>query len=309
MTPGQGRIRFISMPNQSRTLVEAPRGKSFDVICAGEALVHLNAPAAASPSNNNGLRFRPGGGAVRSALALARTGLRVGLATAIGDDSVGRALHERIAAAGVDVGGVALTPPRAEVVFVQGTGDESRIVSLRGEDAPFSVPETWTAPVLLLSGLSPVVSYAAALCKAARAARRTGTIVVVDINARRHLWSGQDPRAIRMLLREADVVRCSTADLAVLFLDVESVRASMRSSGVLVMTSASGDAWATGPFGEVAVPALRADLARPVGAGDVLTAVICADLARAGDAGVDRADRWTRTLARGQAAIAERSRR
>lgn len=286
------------MSKQTRTVLDAPR--RFDVICAGEALWSLTAPSGALFTKS--LRFQPAGGAVNAALALAQWGLRVGLATGLGDDTFGRALLERISAAGVDVGGVALATPRTGLVFVQGTAEARQVVSFREEEQPFVMPPGWSSQVLLLSGVSPVVSYGAALCKAARAARRTGTIVVVDVNAREHLWAGRDPRAIRPLLREADVVRCSAEDLSVLGLTTEEMRASMRRAAVLVASNGTGDTWAAGPFGEVAQAPRRTGALRPIGAGDVFTAAICAELARAGDPGEDRIDLWERALQRGHAA-------
>lgn len=274
------------MPRRTGLVVDAPRAR-FDVICAGEALALWNA-VGMQP------RLRPGGGAVNAAFALARRGLRVGLATVVADDTFGRTLTSRLAAAGVDIGGVVLAAPRTDLVVVHGTGTAGEVVSYRDDEKPVTVPAGWSSEVLLLSGLSPVVAEAAALCKAARAARRAGTIVVVDVNARWQVWAGRDSRAIRMLLREADVVRCSARDLATLHLDVADVRASSRREAVLVLTSELGDAIASGPFGEVTV---RATGPRSIEEGDALTAGVCAALARAGTPGEDRADLWRRALA------------
>jgi sugar/nucleoside kinase (ribokinase family) len=234
------------------------------------------------------------------AVRLSRAGFGVGLATALGDDSAGRALCARIAAAGVDVGGVKLTPPGSGLFFVQGAGADRQVIAHVGQERAFAVPPGWQAQVLLLSGLSPVLAHAAALCKAARAARRAGSIVVVDVNARPHVWAGHDPRAVRSVLREADVVRCSAEDLVTLDLDPRAVRAAMRAEGVLVSGDLVGDAWAMGPFGEVVDP-------RPAGppiappSGDAITAAVCGELARGGPATLTRADPWRRALAAGRA--------
>jgi sugar/nucleoside kinase (ribokinase family) len=151
-----------------------------------------------------------------------------------------------------------------------------------------------------------VLSHGAALCKAARAARRAGTIVVVDVNARWHVWAGRDPRAIRTVLREADVVRCSAEDLAVLGLDVATVRAALRRTAVLVVSNGTRSAWATGPFGEIAQAPRGPAVFRPTGAGDAFTAALCAELVRAGNAGENRIELWERALERGHAAATAR---
>ncbi len=164
----------------------------------------------------------------------------------------------------------------------------------------------WAASVLLISGLSPALAYTAELCRAARAARRAGTIVVVDVNARRHAWAGHDPRTVRALVGEADVLRYSSADLLGLGMGGEAVLAAARRGAVVVTTDGAGPARAAGPFGEiVSVPRVVAPVKRP-GAGDAFTAAICAELARAAHAGIDRADMWDRALRRGHAAAEAR---
>ncbi len=293
------------------TTFDAPRGRSvlpvlprnFEVICAGEAVWNVAAPGAAFSPAGSPLRFTPGGGAVRTSLALAQHGVRVGLAAAFADDSFGRTLRERVAGAGVDVGAVVLTPPQSNLVFVDGFGASQQVVAFREEEQPLSVPEAWSSQVLLLSGLSPALTYGAALCKAARAARRAGSVVVVDANARRHVWNGRDSRAIRALLKEVDVARFSVEDLRALFLDEATVRGLLRPSAVLLLRTGTGETLATGPFGEIAWGGRgEGALLRAIGAGDRFTAGVCAELARAGNPGEHSVAVWERALRRGDAA-------
>jgi 2-dehydro-3-deoxygluconokinase len=287
--------------------------RAFDVICAGEALVSVaDGAGIAEP-----LRFRLGGGALNAALALARQGLRVGLATVLSDDTLGRALKERIAAAGVDVGGVELAQPSPGIVFVR--GGARQVLSAGDEERPVSIPEGWSSHVLLLSGMSPVISHGAALCKAARAGRRAGSVVVVDVNARWDLWEGRDARSILMVLREADVVWCSGEDLFGLNMDAAAVHAAMRKNAVLALSDGAGSAFATGPFGEVVsatsardsrepraaappTPAALFDALGGADGGDAFATAICAELARAGHAGEESGDLWKRALQRGHEA-------
>jgi 2-dehydro-3-deoxygluconokinase len=170
------------------------------------------------------------------------------------------------------------------------------------EQPPLEVPDGWTAEVLLLSGLSPVVSHAAALCRAARAARRKGSLVLLDFNASLHVWAGRDPRTIRMVLREVDAARCSVADLAVVGLDVETVRRFLRSRAALVVSDAVGGAVARGPFGEVVFTPPEEAPIRPSGSGDAVTAALCTELTRACEVGESPSSRWYRALQRGHAA-------
>jgi sugar/nucleoside kinase (ribokinase family) len=283
--------------SSSRVVLEASRARTFDVICAGEALWSV------APGESSGSKLRLGGGAVNAALALARQGLRVGLATVLDDDTLGRELRDRIAAAGVDVGGVELAHPSSAIVFVR--GGARQVVSSREEQQPVSVPEGWSSQVLLLSGMSPVVAHAAALCKAARAARRAGSVVVVDVNARWELWEGRDARTILMVLREADVVWCSAEDLFGLNMDAAAMRAALRKNAVLALSDGAGSAFASGPFGEVVrTPHASGASAAPAATdgSDAFPTAICAELARAGSTSEASGELWARALQRGHEA-------
>lgn len=273
-----------------------PAARAFDVICAGEALWSVDDTELRSAA---ALRVRPGGGAVSSALALARQGLRVGLATVLENDSTGRHLRDGLAAAGIDTAGVELAHPTSGIVFVR--GGARQVVSVREQEQAVAVPAHWSAQVLLLSGMSPVVAHGAALCKAARSARRAGSIVVVDVNARWDLWAGRDARSIRMILREADVVWASAEDLFGLNMDGGAMRAALRPNAVLASSDGAGSAFASGPFGEVARSPADEPLS-PTGEGDAFAIAICAELARAGKASEESAELWSLALRRGHEA-------
>jgi sugar/nucleoside kinase (ribokinase family) len=282
------------------SLIQAEqRTKHFDVICVGQALWKLTARGGASNNTSSGVQLQPGGGPVNIALALAGEGLRVGLTTVLADDSFGRGSFERIAESGVDVGGVSLARPRPGFVRVDASGSAAELTAQGDNDAMLEVPPGWAARVLLLSGLSPVVPHAAALCKAARAARRRGSVVVIDFNASFHEWAGRDPRTIQMVLREVDVARCSLADLAVLGTDAAAVRAALRANATLVVGDGAGGAVATGAFGEVAFVPPAGTRLRASGVGDACTAAICAELSRVGVPGESVSARWFRALRRG----------
>ncbi|MEO8876646.1 MAG: hypothetical protein ABI461_13730 [Polyangiaceae bacterium] len=264
----------------------APIGaRTFDVICAGVPSFDIH---------SDGARTRIGGGAIRAASALVRQDLRVGLATVLQDDSVGRTVVDKLESAGIDVGGVCFSSPTSSVFFVRGGALQT--LHEGKEDAPISIPEGWSSQVLLLSGMSPVVSHGAALCKAARAARRAGSTVIVDLHADWNLWRGRDWRSTRMILREADVVWASGEDLLGLDLDVPSLRAAMRPNAVLA-THTLGCTSAFGSFGAVTHPSKLG----PTDRDDDLVAAICFELKHAKNNGENDASLWTRALARGHA--------
>jgi 2-dehydro-3-deoxygluconokinase len=282
-----------------RVAVEA--SGRFDVVCAGEASWAVAGLDRSRAAGRGGPRFRALGGAVEAALALVRQGLRVGLVSVVPDDTLGRALIDAVVEAGVDASAVSLAPPRGGIVLVERA--EGRFAASREDEPAVVVPEAWS--VLLLSGVSPLVSHGAALCKAARAARRAGTVVVVDLNVRWHPWAGRDPRILRMILREADVLWCSAEDLFGLNMDLDSVRGALRPGAVLARTDGGGRASVTGPFGEVRPSApVEAKPGSPRARGAFATA-ICAELARAGHLGDRGGELWARALSRGSAAAGE----
>jgi 2-dehydro-3-deoxygluconokinase len=294
------------MPGNERRGDLLAGAKRFDVICAGEALLSVANAGGVVPAPPS-LAFRSGGGAMSAALRIAEQGLRVGLASVLADDTSSRALLARVAAAGVDVGGVTLEAPTGALMFVR--GGARQVVSTHEEKPPVSVPEAWSSQVLLVSGVSPVVAHGAALCRAARAARRAGAVVVVDLSARWEIWQGRDARAVLMLLREADVVWCSAPDLFGLAMDLQTVRGGLRKTAVLVASDGTGRALAAGPFGEVSQARDRAAAAAaPLAEGDAFTAAICSELARATRAEDGGGGLWTRALRRGHAAVMQAAR-
>ncbi len=269
-------------------LVREARRTTFDVICAGEVLWKAMGEGAAHGQPATHAALLDVGG------TLARAGMRVGLATVLDDDRLGRAARAEIAALGIDVDGVKLASPAPRLFLVDAGGGELDLASERDEARELEVPPHWASQVLLLSGLSPVTSRVAALCRAARRARRDGTVVVLDVVTGLRPWMGQDPRKITMLLREVDVVRCSFFELAAVGIDWASVRAAMRPETTLVVHDL-GAATATGPFGEVRVQGRRDDAGRP-GAAEACTAAICAELARPRRDAVSDEGRWHRVL-------------
>ncbi len=140
------------------------QARSFDVLCVGDALLSIG--------RRDASLARPTGGAVTTALALARERLNVALVSVLADDRSGRALLARLGNSGVDVAGVARAAPSAGIVFVR--GGARQLVASHEAEQPITIPDGWSSQVLLLSGLSPVVAHAAAFCKAARAGRRAG---------------------------------------------------------------------------------------------------------------------------------------
>lgn len=277
-----------------------PKPQHFDVVCAGESFWKPGHDVPSGPG------LRPGGGAVSVALALAHKGLRVGLATVLPDDALGRKATLKLRGAGVattggTTAGVTLARPQGSPLLLDPRSEVRGDVHDR--DATLEVPAGWSAPTLVLSGLSPQIAQAAALCRAARRARRAGSLTIIDFNANLHAWNGRNPRNILMVLREVDVARASIADLAVLRMDLKAVRSALRPDAVLVITGPSGGTMAMGPFGEVSVSGQESGresgqgpAPKARGGGDSFTAALCTELSRRRDVAESPAGAWHRAL-------------
>lgn len=265
------------------TMLEAQPPRSFDVICTGDPIWHAPTPHGA-----------PRASLLDVTRTLARARLHVALATVLEDDAVGRSSRKELAALGIEVGAVTLASVTTDLVLVDASGGHSVLGTTAGHETANAIPASWSSRVLLLSGMSAITSTLAATCKAARRARRAGTVVVLDLIGSLRHWAGRDARIIAMVLREADVVRCSTMDLAVIGTDAASVRRAMRPQATLVINDENGTI-ALGAFGEVrASPPAPLPRTRMAAA---CTAAICAELARPSTHAETPSARWHRILA------------
>ncbi|MFZ0963609.1 MAG: carbohydrate kinase family protein [Terriglobia bacterium] len=117
-----------------------------EVFCVGNAVAdvlarpvdHLAPSGTSQPLED--VALAPGGNGINTAIALARLGVPVRLATAIGKDRFGQFLRERVRAQGIDDAGLVTLPgakTSTSIVLVEGTG-ERRFLHLRGVSAFFS---------------------------------------------------------------------------------------------------------------------------------------------------------------------------
>ncbi|MGK4002299.1 PfkB family carbohydrate kinase [Sorangium sp. So ce1036] len=163
------------------------------MVCVGEALWDFYAPEGIPLEQAKLLRRVPGGGAVNTAMALVRLGVPSGLCAALGDDAMGRGLRDEVAAAGIDVGRLALGAARTGLMLVAIERGEARFVGYRQGELEAralaaALPARWQARVVHFTGIAPVRGAIGALVRAAAAARREGCAVAVDINARPRMW-------------------------------------------------------------------------------------------------------------------------
>ncbi|WP_436701702.1 PfkB family carbohydrate kinase [Nocardioides sp. BYT-33-1] len=249
----------------------------------GEAVLDVvHADGGAAPDE------RPGGSAVNVAVALARLGRPVRLATAYADDAAGARIAAHLGAAGVDLAGdphVLASTPRADAV-IDATGAASysfavgwRLPDLRELPSrpPHVVHLTSLAP-LLAPGGDDVLTLAERVAPA--------TCVTYDVNVRPAI-TGTGPDVVDRVLRTAaaaTLVKASDEDLAALWPERsvgESAAALLALPGgpvAVVVThggegaswhACSGSDWSTG--GVHAAPVEAADT---IGAGDTFAAAL-----------------------------------
>jgi sugar/nucleoside kinase (ribokinase family) len=117
-----------------------------EVFCAGNAVADVLARPVdhlAPPGTSQRLEdvaLGPGGNSINTGIALARLGVGVRLAAALGEDRFGQFLRERVRAEGIDDSDLVALPgakTSTSIVLVQATG-ERRFLHLRGVSAHFS---------------------------------------------------------------------------------------------------------------------------------------------------------------------------
>lgn len=241
--------------------------------------------------------MRPGGAAVNVAMALAKRGLRAGVAAVIGEDALGEALAARVTDAGA-VAAFDRSLPRTGLLFAERRDDEARFVGYRAADEPPPrVPDELEARAVLLTGVMPSPQYVRALRDVAKKTRALGATVLVDVNARPRVWRGQDPQAALDVIAEADVVKASADDLRLLGIE-RAIEPVLRAGATLVTTDGAGPARARGAFGDVSCAPPRLLRGDALGAGDAFMAGLLVERLRSE---ANDAVAWERALHAGHA--------
>jgi len=240
----------------------------------------------------------PGGATANVAATAARHGAAVSLAGGAGDDPWGAWLHDRLAAAGVDLRWFGLAADCATAVaFV--TLDEHGEPSwqLYGDGAPAmlqAVGERLLDAVeatgaLLLTSNTLAGEEAARLTMAARErALELGRPIVFDPNVRLHRWRANPGRAGTMAgecVPGAFLVKCNQAEARLMTgeTEPEAAAASLLAAGAqhVIVTRGIGGAILRAKGMRLDVRAQPVQVLRStVGAGDVFLGVLIAHLGR-----------------------------
>ncbi|MCO5998209.1 carbohydrate kinase family protein [Actinoallomurus rhizosphaericola] len=270
------------------------------VAVAGEAIIDLVAERPGGP-----YLALPGGSPANVAVGLARLGVPTRMIARIGEDPFGRTLRDHLVRNGVDTRAAAAAAEPSSVAFVhhEAGGPPSYDLRLAGTaDWQWTAEELARVPLgdvaaLHVGSLAMVLPPGAdALAGLVRRARETATIGY-DPNCRPDVMAAvPDARArIEALLRTADVVKISDADLEWLRSDAEPRRFAAglveETGGVVIVTlGAEGVLVAAPRLAPLHLPARAVEVVDTVGAGDSYMSAVLAGLYERGLLGAERRD-------------------
>ncbi|MFI0352757.1 ribokinase [Actinomadura sp. 9N407] len=246
-------------------------------------------PAPGETVLGSDLATYPGGKGANQAVAAARLGARAAILGRIGDDGHGALLRDALAAAGVDLAHLIVTPgPSGVALITVDTGGDNSIIVSPGANARL-LPSDVERARDMLAGAS-VVSFQLEIPletveAAARTAAGAGARVVLNLSPPAELPVGVlelcDPLVVNeheaaFLLGHRDEPEAMAAEL--LARGPRSVLITLGADGALVADAS----------GVTAIASPKVEAVDTTGAGDAFTAALCLRLAR-GDALPDAA--------------------
>lgn len=278
------------------------------VLCLGEPLVTLTPPPHTSFAVADSAHLGIGGAELNVAVHLARLGVAVAYAGAVGTDPFGVRIRDALLAEGVDCS-LLVEEAGSTGLYCKEPG---RTLYLRSGSAgsrrrPLPTDSLATVDQVHLTGVSlalsgAIVSTAANLCVPQRSWR-----VSFDANHRPALWAAEIAGpAILHVARAADLVFVGRdeADALWSITDRDEIRSLIGTDTELVIKDGPDpvEIWADGQWWSSAPPAI--EVTEPVGAGDAFAAAYLA-ARRAGDAAVAAAERGHRLAAHVMSSVSD----
>ncbi|HEV7496321.1 carbohydrate kinase family protein [Baekduia sp.] len=269
------------------------------ILCVGEALVDLVCERpVASISEAEAFVPRFGGAIANVAVTAARRGADVALAGGVGTDAWGTWLQERLAAEGVDltwfdrrdeiatpVAFVTLDAEAQPSFAIYGDGLRAAITGLG--DRLLEAVDACDALFFSSNTLVGEDERAATLAARSRALA-TGKPVIVDPNLRLERWRSRSAAVeiVGPCVEGAFLVKCNEDEALALTgeLELEHAAASLLAAGAqhVVVTRGADGALLRGGGLDRTVPGVPARPVDATGAGDAVTGVLLAALARTG---------------------------
>lgn len=201
------------------------------ILCFGELLFRLSAPAGARLMQGGALEAFPGGAEANVAVALARLGSRAAMASTLPTNDLAAAMRETLQGAGVDISLVRESATGRMGLYFYTPGSVLRPAEVlydRAHSAFALYPEV-SKPALAalapshihVSGITPAVSAAAcaATIEVLDWARAQGVTTSFDGNYRAKLWDawgGDGPQVLREILSRVDIAFVDWRDIALI---------------------------------------------------------------------------------------------
>ncbi|WP_109508074.1 PfkB family carbohydrate kinase [Nocardioides speluncae] len=233
----------------------------------------------------------PGGSPANVAVAMARLGVPVELATAFGLDRRGELIRYHLAANGVRLAGdpERLGRTSTAIATIDGTGAASYRFDVTGD---LGAPGRSADRVHLHTGsIGALLEPGAAVVAQAVAEHATHATVSYDVNARPAV-TGSGPEltaAVEEVVRRSDVVKASDEDLVVVYPRLGTGEAVGRllalGAAAVVVTGGAAGAVCFTPGRSIEVPGTPVEVVDTIGAGDAFMAALLDGLWRAGALG------------------------
>ncbi|WP_313544333.1 PfkB family carbohydrate kinase [Leifsonia aquatica] len=238
-----------------------------EVLVVGEALIDVIERAGSTIE-------LPGGSAANTAVALARLGRAVTLATALGDDARGRTLRGWLGGSGVTVETTPIGRTSTATARLASDGSASYVF-----DLDWRVDRELRGAAIIHTGsLAAVVPPGAAAVEDLLDRCREDTLLSIDPNVRRSFVGDDDRRRLLRLVEKADIVKLSEEDLDWLSPGRPVADAATQwlagRAGIVVVTRAERGIVGFTRDGEVDVAAAPTAVIDTVGAGDTVSAAL-----------------------------------
>jgi 2-dehydro-3-deoxygluconokinase len=219
----------------------SPQPMKGRIVCYGEILSRLSAPAGEMLLQSPGLNVCIGGAEANVAVSLAHFGHETTMVSALPDNALGLAARDCLRAHGVDTSAIVLRPGRMGLYFLTPGAvlrpseiiyDRAASVFAQADPALYDWPALLAgASWLHVSGVNPAVGArpALAMLAAMRAARSLGVRVAFDGNYRASLWSEQGSDGAEVLcelMSNADLAFADQRDIALVLKRPELVQGS-----------------------------------------------------------------------------------
>lgn len=267
---------------------------TLDILSFGEPLGEFNQTRANEPH----YLFGFGGDTSNAAIAAARSGARVGVMGAVGDDRFGQDFLHLWAREGVDVTGIRVTAGAPTGLYFVTHGEAGHEFTYRraGSASARVIADDLdaaliaSARVLHVSGISQAISAsaAAAVEAAIGMARAAGVTVSYDTNLRLRLWPIEEARRVtNAAMRQADIALPGLDDARLLTgCDSADAIADFYLAGgskVVALTLGARGALIATKERRAVVPSISVEAVDATGAGDCFDGAFLAEWLVTGD--------------------------